>query len=68
MKFTFNFNGSFVTNNNVDGKLDNIEVTCKVTSAEFADTMTNNREIVKSSPGSIDWSGYFTDADLEPVD
>ena len=68
MKFTFNFNGIFASNNNVDVRLDNIEVTCEVTSAEFADIMTNNRKIVKSSPGPIDWSGYFTEADAELVE
>lgn len=53
MKFTFNFNGFSVDANNVNAKLDGLEVTYEVTPAEFADIMANNRELIKSLPGLV---------------
>ena len=54
MKFTFNFNGFSANSKNVNVKLDNIEFTYEATPAEFADIMTNNRELIKTLPGLVD--------------
>ena len=50
MKFTFKFNGIFVTNNNVDVKLDGIEIEYECTTVEFVENIKIKKELMTKLP------------------